>query len=125
MPSVRIPADGRLAGGCVQETGVHREWWGGEKASASETFNLAPSASQTCIHVTRTMSRLAAKQVRDVFFSARGSKDRWALGVVDRPIEALINPVSQPTARWIEAPPGGFLADPFAVTIKREDTGLL
>ncbi len=89
-----------------------------EEVSPAETPNHTPRAPQTCIHVARTIQRLAQKQYRDVFIAARGSKDRWALGVIDRPIEALINPGSQPTARWIEAPPGGFIADPFAAQTK-------
>ncbi len=41
--------------------------------------------------------------------------ERWALGVVDYPLPDLVDDMPGPRVRWLEPPPGEFLADPMVL----------
>jgi hypothetical protein len=47
--------------------------------------------------------------------ASRLVEDQWAIGVVDRPVSELVHGLPHDRVRWLDPPPGGFLADPMAL----------
>ena len=71
-----------------------------------------PKAPQLARFVATLARNFVAAQVR-----ALARQDQWAIGVIDAPIESVLDAAGPPAVRWLTAPSDGrYLADPFFVS---------
>jgi hypothetical protein len=81
---------------------------------------VAPRTGQMAAAGWTLMRNFIRNQLRDLF-----RHEEWHVGVVDRPIEALLDG-DVPAVRWLpERPAHGFLADPFGLRDGQDTTVLV
>jgi hypothetical protein len=86
----------------------------------SAPVRVAPRTLEMGSAACTLMRNFIRNQVRDLF-----RHEEWHVGVVDRPIETLLDDRTPPV-RWLPDPPkGGYLADPFGVRNGNEVTVLV
>ena len=61
--------------------------------------------------------RLPAAWIRNILMRALQeiTREHWAVGVIAAPVQQVCQSFDPATIRWLEAPPDGFLADPFGL----------
>ena len=61
--------------------------------------------------------RLPAAWIRNILLRALQeiTREHWAVGVIAAPVQQVCQSFDPATIRWLEAPPHGFLADPFGL----------
>jgi hypothetical protein len=69
-----------------------------------------PRAGQMVVFALKITRNFVSAQMRGILWS-----DQWNVGIVDRPIQAFLEPGARPPVRWFpDPPPGRYIADPFA-----------
>lgn len=87
--------------------------------------NAAPTAAPIPVRHRGTLSRLTLYSwlplawVRNFLtrLAREMTREHWAVGVIAQPVQQVCQSFDPESIRWLPAPPDGFLADPFGVSL--------
>ncbi len=91
-----------------------------KSATSTAPIYTAPSNLQTI----KYFYIIIKHKIKTIFKkNSDNNRELWAIGIIDNPVQNLINSLTPPEIKWIEPPSNRFYADPFL--IKKEDTSYI
>ena len=117
--SLSLTIDEVLFGAAAWPAAVARAFLGGVPEGIETPFDSKQEARRrpTRLDAVRLRGREILRTVSGGYMGLF-RHDEWAIGLVDAPIHAFLDPDFRPTARWFPAPGGSrFGADPFGVEV--------